>query len=79
MTESPDAADPLGPDALVCSARGCSRPALFDVQWNNPKIHTPDRRKHWAACAEHRDQLGSYLSARGFLRAVEPLPPGPSS
>ena len=44
--------------------------AAYDLQWNNPKIHTPDRRKHWLACAEHRDSLSQFLSARGFLRDV---------
>jgi len=58
---------------LVCSATGCRRPATSDLQWNNPRIHTPDRRKHWLACPEHRDQLGGFLSARGFLRDVLPL------
>ena len=60
----------------VCSSKGCRTVAVFDLQWNNPKIHTPDRRKHWLACAEHRDSLSSFLSARGFLRSVEPLASG---
>ncbi len=59
---------PVDPDGLRCSAKSCRKPASFDLQWNNPKIHTPDRRKRWLACAEHRDSLGSFLSARGFLR-----------
>ena len=41
--------------------------------WNNPKIHTEDRRKQWLACDEHRDILGDFLKARGFLRDVEPV------
>ncbi|MET0693314.1 MAG: acetone carboxylase [Propionibacteriaceae bacterium] len=65
---------PQDPDGLMCSARDCSQPASFDLQWNNPKIHTEDRRKHWLACADHRESLGAFLSARGFLRDVEPLP-----
>ena len=64
---------PVGPDGLVCSAKGCRQGAAFDLQWNNPKIHTADRRKHWLACGEHLDQLSGFLSARGFLREVEPL------
>jgi len=64
---------PSGVDGLVCSAKGCRAPATWDLQWNNPKIHVPDRRKHWLACAEHRDQLRSFLTTRGFLRDVEPL------
>ena len=58
---------------LICSARGCRQPAAYDLNWNNPKIHTPERRKHWLACAEHRDSLTSFLSARGFLREVEEI------
>lgn len=75
MTKLRSGVDPLpsDPDGLVCSARDCGRPAYFDLQWNNPKIHTADRRKHWLACESHRESLGSFLTARGFLRDVEPL------
>jgi hypothetical protein len=65
---------PSGPDGLVCSARGCRLDATTDLQWNNPRIHPPDRRKHWLACEEHRTQLTGFLSARGFLREVRTLP-----
>lgn len=61
------------PEDLTCSARGCRQPAAYDLQWNNPKLHTPDRRKHWLACAEHRDSLGQFLGTRGFLRETLPL------
>lgn len=61
------------PDDLVCSARGCTAPATTDLRWNNPKIHTPERRKHWLACDEHTESLSAYLSARGLLREVVPL------
>lgn len=71
MTESPSAGK-----LAVCSARGCTETAVFDVQWNNPKIHAPARRKHWLACAGHRDSLSSYLAARNLLRSVEPLTGG---
>lgn len=64
---------PVDPDGLLCSSKGCSAAATTDLQWNNPKIHTDDRRKHWLACDEHRDQLGRFLSTRGFLRSTEPL------
>jgi hypothetical protein len=40
--------------------------------WNNPKIHTPERRKTWLACDDHKVSLSEFLSARGFLREVEP-------
>lgn len=59
---------------LVCSAKGCQQPAVFDLRWNNPKIHTADRRKHWLACPDHRPTLERFLSARGFLRETAELP-----
>jgi len=61
------------PGSLVCSARGCQEPAVWSLLWNNPKLHTPDRRKSWLACEVHRLTLAEFLAARGFLRAVEPL------
>ncbi len=64
---------PVGPDGWVCSAKDCGAPATHDLQWNNPKIHTADRRKHWLACAEHTSTLGSFLSTRGFLQDTLPL------
>lgn len=60
---------------LTCSARGCRQVATFDLRWNNPKIHTAERRKHWLACDDHRESLSSFLAARGFLREVELLAP----
>ena len=62
-----------GPERPICSAKDCRRPATWALRWNNPKIHTPERRKTWLACDEHRDHLGSFLSARGFLRETEPF------
>lgn len=59
----------------ICSAKGCRRPATWQLLWNNPKLHTPDRRKTWLACEEHRSTLGEFLSARGFLRETEPFSP----
>jgi hypothetical protein len=75
MTGLRSGVDPLptGPEELVCSARGCTAEATFDLRWNNPKIHPADRRKHWLACATHRESLAAFLSARSFLREVEPL------
>ena len=58
---------------LGCSSRGCKNEAGWVLLWNNPKIHTEDRRKQWLACDEHRDTLGDFLKARGFLRDVEPV------
>jgi hypothetical protein len=56
-----------------CSARGCPAGATWSLLWNNPKIHTPDRRKTWLACDAHRESLSTFLSARGFLRDVQPF------
>ncbi|MFJ6215837.1 hypothetical protein ACIQGZ_21260 [Streptomyces sp. NPDC092296] len=63
-----------GPDgAPVCSAKGCRVPAVWVLAWNNPKLHTPERRKTWLACEEHREQLSQFLGVRGFLKDVVPL------
>ncbi len=59
----------------LCSARGCTRPATVALRWNNPKIHTPDRRKTWTACADHEESLTQFLAARGFMRETESLDP----
>lgn len=61
-----------GPD-LICSARGCRDRATYGVVWNNPKVHTPERRKVWLSCAEHRESLSGFLSLRGFLLEVVPI------
>ena len=54
----------------ICSARGCQQPAVWALRWNNPKLHTPERRKVWLACVEHRQSLSDFLDARGFLKEV---------
>jgi hypothetical protein len=68
-----------GSAILLCSAKGCRAAAIWALRWNNPKLHQPERRKTWLACAEHRDSLSAFLSARGFLREVTPVEadPGP--
>lgn len=58
---------------LVCSGRGCRQPAAWGLLWNNPRLHTPDRRKVWLACEEHRGSLSEYLQVRAFLRDVVPV------
>ena len=58
---------------LVCSGRGCRQVAAWGLLWNNPRLHTPDRRKVWLACEEHRGSLSEYLQVRGFLRDVVPV------
>ncbi|GAA3057470.1 hypothetical protein GCM10020229_81480 [Kitasatospora albolonga] len=57
---------PEGPP--VCSAKGCRQPAVWVLVWNNPKLHTPDRKKTWLACEDHRESLGQFLGVRGFLK-----------
>lgn len=59
--------------SLTCSARGCQAAASWSVLWNNPRLHTPERRKSWLACDEHRETLAEFLRARAFLKNVEPL------
>jgi hypothetical protein len=48
---------------------------VWSLLWNNPKLHTPDRRKTWLACDEHKESLSEFLKARGFLRDVVPAVP----
>lgn len=59
----------------TCSARGCRNTATWQLRWNNPKLHTPERRKTWLSCDEHRGSLGEFLAVRGFLRETEPFAP----
>ncbi len=56
----------------TCSAKGCRADAGYELRWNNPTLHTPERRKVWLACEEHRSSLADFLTARGFLREVAP-------
>jgi hypothetical protein len=51
---------------LTCSARGCRAPAEWGLRWNNPKVHSRDRRKVWLACEAHREHLEKFLGRRGF-------------
>jgi hypothetical protein len=57
-------------DEHVCSAKGCRHTAGHAVIWRNPKLHTPERRKVWLACDEHRQSLADFLGLRGFLIEV---------
>lgn len=69
-------APPSGPEGSgasgghECSRKGCRRDAAWRLEWNNPRIHAPDRRKTWLACPEHRDWLADYLRSRGLLKDV---------
>jgi len=60
-------------EELTCSARGCKAEAAFELVWNNPKVHTPDRRKIWLACPDHEESLRAFLSARGFWKETVPM------
>ncbi len=61
------------PDGLICSAKDCRQAATVQLLWNNPKLHTPDRRKVWLACADHEQSLKDFLAARGFFRDTAPV------
>lgn len=54
----------------LCSAKGCQQAATWQLLWNNPKLHTPERRKVWLACDDHRESLSHFLGSRGFLKDV---------
>jgi len=56
----------------ICSAKGCAAPATWQLLWNNPKLHTEERRKVWLACDDHKQSLSEFLGARSFLRDVVP-------
>ncbi|MEB8338941.1 hypothetical protein [Streptomyces endophyticus] len=61
------------PETPQCSAKGCRSDAVWVLAWNNPKLHTPERRKTWLACDEHREHLAKFLGVRGFLKDVVAL------
>ncbi len=65
--------DVASDETPVCSAKGCRAEAVWVLAWNNPKLHTPERRKAWATCEQHREQLAHFLQLRGFLRETVPL------
>lgn len=58
---------------LVCSSKGCRQQAEWALRWNNPRLHTEERRKTWLACEDHRQHLENFLSARSFLRETIPI------
>jgi hypothetical protein len=64
--EAPGLHEP--PPDLVCSARGCRSRPRWALRWNNPRLHTPERRKTWLACDEHRESLTEHLRVRDFWR-----------
>lgn len=66
-------ADPVTADELVCSAKGCRADARWGLLWNNPRLHTPGRRKVWLACDDHREHLEQFLGARSFWKQTVPV------
>ncbi len=58
---------------LVCSAKACRAPATRALLWNNPTLHTPERRKVWLACDTHTATLGDFLRLRSFLIGTIPV------
>ncbi|MEJ1114967.1 hypothetical protein WBN73_11725 [Paenarthrobacter sp. CCNWLY172] len=52
----------------VCSRKGCRSGAQWQLLWNNPRIHTPERRKVWLSCGDHREWLEEYLTTRGLWK-----------
>lgn len=58
-----------------CSRAQCRAPAIWSVNWRNPRIHTEDRVKVWLACDDHREYLHDYLASRGFPVSVAPYNP----
>jgi len=59
----------------ICSARGCRNEAAWMLLWRNPRLHTADRVKRWAACDEHLTSLRDFLTDRGFPCETEAVPP----
>lgn len=60
----------------LCSRKACRITADWQLLWNNPRIHTPERRKTWLACGEHREWLEDYLRTRGLWKQTLPLVDG---
>lgn len=65
----------VGAQAPICSRKGCREAATQQLLWNNPKIHTPERRKIWLACSEHVAWLEDYLQSRSLWKETLPLSP----
>ena len=66
----------MGESAAVCSRKACRSQASWQLLWNNPTIHTPERRKTWLACGDHREWLEDYLQTRGLWKETLPLEDG---
>lgn len=67
------------PQAALCSRKGCRELATMQLLWNNPKIHTADRRKIWLACQDHVAWLEDYLQSRSLWKETLPMSPKDSA
>lgn len=70
--------DPGAGSPAVCSRKGCREAAQWQLLWNNPRIHTPERRKIWLACGDHRGWLEEYLQTRDLWKQTLPLADAPA-
>lgn len=61
------------PSQLRCSAKGCRDTAVWGLRWNNPTLHTSERRKVWLACDAHQASLRDFLGVRGFFTDAVPV------
>ena len=70
----------IGADAAqgVCSRASCRNPAVWRIDWQNPRIHIGDRWKTWLACDDHVDYLRGFLEARSFPVRVDRFDPATS-
>jgi hypothetical protein len=66
-------ADERATASAMCSRKGCRANADWQLLWNNPRIHTPERRKVWLSCDEHRAWLEDYLQTRGLWKESVPF------
>ncbi|NKX53887.1 hypothetical protein [Arthrobacter mobilis] len=74
LSGGPSRAEEQHSGGKICSRKGCRDGAAWQLLWNNPRIHTPERRKIWLACTAHREWLEEYLTLRGLWRQTLPLP-----
>lgn len=79
LPQDPRSATTTEPGERLCSRKACRQGATMQLLWNNPKIHTPERRKIWLACDEHVAWLEDYLQSRSLWKETLPLTPKDSA
>ena len=52
--------------AARCSARGCRAAATTDLSWRNPRLHDPQRVKHWLVLRPARRRVGGLSATAGI-------------